>query len=188
MKGSRGGSCRNGLSLARLGVEAKCGQSSADGGRGIVCLARALLATPFGPSAMCFLRTSQCFGSHAPSFSRSAAFQGSLAVSAVQAQSLVCLSLRLRSECFSRSGRPCPLLKGGVMGAGVVLARAFQDWVKPEVDPPRIGPAARGVKWEGHRLACPRFQPRSGVAREHEGMGAGRRAGGSASGLGQAGG
>ncbi len=32
----------------------------------ILCLARALLAAPFGPSAMCFLRTSQCFGWHGP--------------------------------------------------------------------------------------------------------------------------
>jgi hypothetical protein len=34
--------------------------------------------------------------SHVPFFSREAAFQGSMAVSAVQAQSVVCLSLRLR--------------------------------------------------------------------------------------------
>ena len=31
--------------------------------------ARTLLAAPFGPSAMCFLHTSQCFGSHDPNFS-----------------------------------------------------------------------------------------------------------------------
>jgi len=41
-----------------------------ENGRVIVCLARALLATPFGPSAMRFLRTSQCFGSHDPFLSR----------------------------------------------------------------------------------------------------------------------
>ena len=35
-------------------------------GGSILCLARALLAAPFGPSAMCFLRTSQCFGWHGP--------------------------------------------------------------------------------------------------------------------------
>jgi hypothetical protein len=35
----------------------------------ILCLARALLAAPFGPSAMCFLRTAQCFGWHGPNIS-----------------------------------------------------------------------------------------------------------------------
>jgi hypothetical protein len=35
-------------------------------GGSILCLARALLAAPFGPLAMCFLRTSQCFGWHDP--------------------------------------------------------------------------------------------------------------------------
>ncbi len=33
----------------------------------IVCLARALLAAPFRPSAMGFLLSSQCFGSNDPS-------------------------------------------------------------------------------------------------------------------------
>ena len=42
-------------------------------GGSILCLARPLLAAPFGPSAMCFLRTSQCFGWHDPFFSREAA-------------------------------------------------------------------------------------------------------------------
>jgi hypothetical protein len=50
--------------------------------------------------------------------------------------------------------------------------------------------SARGVKWEGHRLACPKLQPRSGVSAgfaEAPGvMGAGRRGGGSTSRLGQA--
>ena len=62
---------------------------------------------------------------------------------------------------------------------------------KAKVDP-RIRAAARGVKWEGHRLACPEIQPRSGVSAsfaEAGGvMGPGRRAGESFSGLGQAGG
>jgi hypothetical protein len=34
--------------------------------------------------------------SHGPNFSREAAFQGSMAVSAVLAQSVVCLSMKLR--------------------------------------------------------------------------------------------
>jgi hypothetical protein len=62
---------------------------------------------------------------------------------------------------------------------------------KAKVDP-RIRAAARCVKWEGHRLACPKLQPRSGAsasfAKTRGVMGAGRRAGGSVSGLGQAGG
>jgi hypothetical protein len=36
------------------------------------------------PSAMCFLRTSQCFGWHDPNFSRVAASEGSMTVSVVQ--------------------------------------------------------------------------------------------------------
>jgi hypothetical protein len=36
------------------------------------------------PSAMCFLRTSQCFGWHDPNFSRVAASEGSMTVPAVQ--------------------------------------------------------------------------------------------------------
>ena len=36
--------------------------------RGSLCLARPLLAAPFGPSVMCFLRTSQCFGWPDPNF------------------------------------------------------------------------------------------------------------------------
>ena len=55
-------------------------------GGSILCLARALLAAPFGPLAMCFLRTSQCFGWHDPLFSRSAASQESIAVTTPQAQ------------------------------------------------------------------------------------------------------
>ena len=47
-------------------------------------------------------------------------------------------------------------------------------------------------RWEGHRLACPKFQPHRGVSAsfaEAGGvMGAGRREGESALGLGQAGG
>jgi hypothetical protein len=35
-------------------------------GESILCLARPLLAAPFGPFVMCFLRTSQCIGWHDP--------------------------------------------------------------------------------------------------------------------------
>ena len=34
--------------------------------RAMLCLARAPLATPFGPSTMCFLNTAQCFGCRRP--------------------------------------------------------------------------------------------------------------------------
>jgi hypothetical protein len=60
------------LPLARLRVVQSMRQVSLRGsgirnlGGFILCLARALLAAPFGPSAMCFLRTSQCFGWHGP--------------------------------------------------------------------------------------------------------------------------
>ena len=57
------------------------------------------------------------------------------------------------------------------MGAGVVLAGAFQAWVKPEVDPPRGCEWTRVVSREGHRLAWPKFQPRSGVSGEHGRLG-----------------
>jgi len=45
--------------------------------------------------------------SHVPFFSLAAASQGSMAVSAVQAQGVACLSMRLRRGCLSRSGRTC---------------------------------------------------------------------------------
>jgi hypothetical protein len=41
------------------------------------------------PSAMCFLRTSQCFGWHDPNFSRVAASEGSMTVPVVQAPGVV---------------------------------------------------------------------------------------------------
>ena len=88
-----------------------------ENGRVIVCLARALLATPFGPSAMRFLRTSQCFGSHDPFFSRplarrptgrrEAASEGSMTVSVVHAQGVAwavlagwCLRVIPRLPCL----------------------------------------------------------------------------------------
>jgi hypothetical protein len=46
-------------------------------------------ATARFPSAMCFLRTSQCFGWHDPNFSRVAASQGSMTVPVVQAPGVV---------------------------------------------------------------------------------------------------
>ena len=57
-----------------------CASELRRGTGSIRCLARPLLAAPFGPSAMCFLRTSQCFGWHDPLFSRAEAAQGSAAV------------------------------------------------------------------------------------------------------------
>jgi len=45
--------------------------------------------------------------SHVPFFSRAAASQGSMAVSAVQAQRVVRSSMRLRRGCLTRSRRPC---------------------------------------------------------------------------------
>jgi hypothetical protein len=52
----------------------------------------------------------------------------------------------------------------GLVGAGRGGGGAFQSWVKPEVDPPIGCARQRDSKTrEGHRLACPIFQPRSGV-------------------------
>jgi hypothetical protein len=66
-------------------------------GRSILCLARAspscialragsLLAAPFGPLAMCFLRTSQRFGWHDPLSSCAAAIQGQGSVAVGQSE------------------------------------------------------------------------------------------------------
>jgi len=52
-----------------------------------------------------------------------------------------------------------------------VLAGAFQAWVKPEVDPPKVCALPRVVSWEGHRLAWPKLQPQSGVSGEHGRLG-----------------
>ncbi len=56
--------------------------------------------------------------SHGPSFSRGAAFQGSMAVSAVLAQSVFCLSMKLRVRVSFTVETTVPPLKRGVMGAG----------------------------------------------------------------------
>ena len=41
-----------------------------------LCLARTLLAAPFGPSSMCFLGTARCLGCVVPNLSRKAASSG----------------------------------------------------------------------------------------------------------------
>ena len=75
-----------------------------------------------------------------PTGRREAASQGSMAVSVVQAQRVVRSSMRLRRECLSRSRRACsPLLRGNAL-------RKLGGFIV---------------------LACPIFQPRSGVPREH---------------------
>jgi len=184
MKGSRGGSWGDGLSLAPLGVEGKWPRSTSglvgvgrrDGGSGWTNgVSREGHRLPCSrPARYALWAICDVLPPHFP-------------------------VLRFACPKFQpRSGVSAGFAEArGVMGAGVVLARAFQDWVKPEVDPPRIGPAARGVKWEGHRLpcsrparyalwaicdvlpphfpvlrfACPRFQPRSGVSGGHGRLG-----------------
>ena len=52
--------------LATAQSRRPCLSLSCNPSRATFCISRALLAAPFGPSAMCFLRTSQCFGWHGP--------------------------------------------------------------------------------------------------------------------------
>jgi hypothetical protein len=139
-----------------------------------------------------------------------------MAVSAVLAQSVVCLSLKLRVRVSFTVETAVPPFEARGDGSGALCWRerfkigssqpkpwtgrrkhiadgpegaASRGASKAKVDP-RIRAAARGVKWEGPRLACPKPQPRSGdsasFAEAHGVIGAGRRAGGSVSGLGQA--
>jgi hypothetical protein len=42
---------------------------------------------------------------------------------------------------------------------------------KAKVDPPRVCALPLVVSWEGHRLAWPKLQPRSGVSGEHGRLG-----------------
>ena len=61
---------------------------------------------------------------------------------------------------------------GGVMGAGRRAGESVSGLGQAGGRPSKgLRASARGVKWEGHRLACPKLQPRSGVSGEHGRLG-----------------
>ena len=191
MKGSRGGSWGDGVSPAPLGVEGKCGQSSADWWEG-----HRLACPRFQPR-------SGVSGEHGR-LGRAGAKRGLFIAEVAERVPFTVGTTVLPSvtrgggsgaSCWRElfrlgSSQPKPQagrrhIADGPQGA------ASRGASKAKVDP-RIRASARGVKWEGHRLPCPKLQPRSGVSAsfaETRGvMGAGRCGGGRVSGSGQAGG
>jgi hypothetical protein len=147
MKGSRGGSWGDGVSPAPLGVEGKCGQSSAEWWEGhrLPCSRPARYAL----WAIC-----DVLPPHFP-------------------------VLRFACPRFQpRSGVSASFAeKRGVMGAGRCGGGSVSGLGQAGGRPSKgLRDAARGVKWEGHRLACPKLRPRSGVSassQKHGGDGRG---------------